>query len=106
MTTAALRSAAIALIVTLLCVPSLTRVGQTLDPTPAGKIGAGFSRDGNRPPDPVVVRADTSTTGIVVDPLEVAPVAGFLLLADETLPSAPLPAEIGALRAPPAPALL
>jgi hypothetical protein len=106
MTTAALRSAAYALIVTLLCVPSLTRVGQVLDPSPAGKIGAGFSRDGNRPPDPVVVRADTSTTGIVIGTLEAAPIAGFLALADESLPTSSLPADTGALRAPPAPVLL
>ena len=106
MCTAALRPAAIALIVTLLCVPTLTRVGQVLDPTPAGKIGAGFSRDGNRPPDPVVVRADTSTTGLIISALEAAPVAGFAALADESLPGAPLPADIGALRAPPASILL
>lgn len=105
MPTAALRSAALALIVTLLCVPALTRVGQVLDPSPAGKVGAGFSKDGNRPLDPVVIRADTSTAGVITI-LEAPPVARYLPLTSESLRASVLLADDGALRAPPASAIL
>jgi hypothetical protein len=99
MPSAILRWAAVGLIATLLCVPSLTRAGQQIDARRGVNLSAGYSKAGNRPPDPVRapdVGSIASTVETIVEPVWFAfpPVPEFL-------PRSPLLIDAHSLRAPP-----
>jgi hypothetical protein len=96
-----MRTAALALLVALLCVPALTRVGQTLDISSSANPTVGFSKaGGNVPPEPVVVEPQDNLIDLVVQPA-IVPVAHVARFTADALPTAPEIAETSGLRAPP-----
>jgi hypothetical protein len=95
-----LRAAAAAVIFVLLCVPTLTRAGQDLDFHGRSGVASGFSKSGNRPPDPIVIAADSRVQHLDAREI-VRPVVGWLPLIDELLPASPTRTDFGPLRAPP-----
>jgi hypothetical protein len=104
MAIAGIRAAAAAVIFVLLCVPTLTRAGQDLDFDGRSGVASGFSKSGNRPPDPIVIGADFRVQNLDASET-VRPVVHWLPLTDELLPASPTRTDFGPLRAPPAPPL-
>ena len=86
-----------AVLLALLCVPSLTRAEQALDPGRGVNLSSGFSKSGNRPPDPVVTVPDFSPVHLIWRIVVHAP---HRVLTEESLPTSPFLAVAG-LRAPP-----
>jgi hypothetical protein len=101
MQTTRIRAAALGMILVLLCVPSLTRAGQDLDLDGRSGFASGFSKSGNRPPDPIVIVADSRVQHVDAREM-VRPVVRWLPLTDELLPASPTRTDSGPLRAPPA----